>query len=149
MVPRSTSEAMVLIWFATISSDHVKIHSLANWAAPCGQGQIKNRFQDRMNGISLLYNYFGFTVFIKLCKFWYDCGWTTFDLSVSIISVFKAGLKEGTPRHSQMSELRNDSKIIDFIITMRRKFLHIFREHKNEFQGASLSPQSFILLIIL
>jgi hypothetical protein len=146
----SASEAMVLIWFATISSDHVKIHSLANWTAPCGgQGQIKNRFQDRMNGISLLYNYFGFTVFSKLCKFWYDCGWTTFGLSVSIISVFKAGLKEGIPRHSQMSELRNDSEIIAFIITMRQKFLRTFREHKNEFQEASLSPQSFILLIIL
>jgi hypothetical protein len=117
----SAVDAMVLIWFATISSDHVKIHSLANWAAAYSGGEIKNHFQDRMSQISVIYNFFGFRVFAKLCYFWYAIGWSSCNLS-GILGVFESGCEEGIPRHSQMTELSKDSEVVDFIAKL--VFLH-------------------------
>jgi hypothetical protein len=94
---------------------------LANWAAAYSGGEIKNHFQDPMSKISIIYNFFGFRVFAKLCYFWYALGWSSCNLS-GIIGVFESGCgEEGIPRHSQMT-------VVDLIAKLCGNFFSIFKK---------------------
>ena len=68
--PLTAKEAMILIWFRTIGSGHVKSHAYGNWGANV-EGK-SNKFAKQNGVVTVLYNYFGRAVFPRLCVYWYN-----------------------------------------------------------------------------
>lgn len=149
-------DTVCLLWFASTTSDHVKVHALANWAHPDQsftteesrsaqsptpakeQKQTSSgRFHQRMSNISILYNYFGVSFFPKICSLWYGLGLTSQDMSTSISGIFKEGLDSGIGYHANITELLPYSSIVRFVFRFRIKFLKRFQQHVCE------HPQDF------
>ena len=129
----SPDDTVCLLWFNTISADHVKIHSLANWAAPDDTENTKFfSFYHRMSAISILYNYFGFTVFPKITKLVHQLGLSTNDMH-GIAEVFDHGAKAGIPYHPKLTDLSKESYVIDFILKVRSRFLRLFPKYQDTF----------------
>lgn len=128
----SADDAMILVFFHTISAGHVKLHALANWST---NGLLyENAFLRRNDVVTTMYNYFGKTVFQRLTAFFYQFGICKFDF-VQFTDVVDHGLKSGIPFHNQVCELAADSEICGFVISVRNQFLNTFSKFQHEFLG--------------
>ena len=125
------SEAIILIYFHTIFVDHVKTHAYANWGV---NDNVSNNFVHRMSAITVVYNYYGYTVFKCLAAFWYFCGLCKHN-HCDLIKVINHGLKEGTVPHSKLRKFLNHSQIVNFVMKVRNGFMNTFRSYRDEFHG--------------
>ena len=124
------SEAVVVLYFITISSDHVKIHALGNWA--CNDEQTLDPFLRRMSIVSVCYNYFGSTVFRFIAKFYNVAGLLTHDFR-DLQEVFDIAVQQGVGAHAGVVELAADSEVVSFTIRLRNFFLNRFAEMRDQF----------------
>eukprot|EP00927_Polykrikos_kofoidii_P022614 TRINITY_DN21050_c0_g1_i1.p1 TRINITY_DN21050_c0_g1~~TRINITY_DN21050_c0_g1_i1.p1 ORF type:complete len:489 (-),score=88.98 TRINITY_DN21050_c0_g1_i1:36-1502(-) len=142
--PLVAQDVVILVWFDTISANHVKIHAFANWAVNvqhCGDA-----FQHRMSVATVMYNYFGRTVFRRLAALWYRWGLSSCDFH-NITEMFEAGLQQGVPHHKGLRELVGFSDLAKFIIPLRNHFLNTFQEHRHQFPG--IDGEAFFVGTIL
>merc|ERR1712110_1262525 len=130
--PLAPRDALILVWFHVIFANHVKIHAYANWAANA-QDHSFDAFQHRMAVTTIMYNYFGSTVFPRICEHWKKWGVSS-DFH-NIIDVIEKGVSNGVPNHAGIMELVPYSKVVRFMIPVRRHFHNTFEEHKTEFPG--------------
>lgn len=147
----SADDTVALIWFSTIFANHVTIHSLANWSTPKDLDETRiTSFQHRMAAISVLYNYFGVTVFPRICKLMYRIGLMSCDMA-AISNVFDHGCGEGIPAHFNINELAKDSEVVLFIIKIRRIFYQIYRryERKDPDSFKDIDPESLFVSTIV
>ena len=145
-------DTVCLLWFLSFSSEHVKIHALANWAhsdpsrkarsmssGKAIRRSLADAYHRRMSAVSILYNFFGVRVFPKLASLFYCLGIVSQDMSESISGVFKESLHSGIDYHGNLEELINHSDIVRFVCRFRPKFLRRFRQHlskyPSDFQG--------------
>ena len=71
----TASQTMILLFFYTISANHVKIHSLANWGVNVEPEQeVNDPFHARNSLITTMYNYMGYSGFTQLFPFWKSLG---------------------------------------------------------------------------
>ena len=71
----NAKEALILLWYNTISAQHVKLHSMANWGLNLDDSLQENHAFLRRNGIvTVMYNFFGYTWFNSFFKIWAMCG---------------------------------------------------------------------------
>jgi hypothetical protein len=60
----TASEALILLWYNTITYQHVKIQALSNWGVNVDKETKEiNPFLHRNSTVSVNYNIFGFTPF--------------------------------------------------------------------------------------
>jgi hypothetical protein len=129
-----------LVWFTSITADHVKLHSLANWARPKTTKTTPSSsmsFHMWMSDISVLYNYFGASVFPRLCHLWYSLGLISIDMSSTISKVFEIGCNAGIDHHANITDLMEESSVVKFVVKLHGKFLRHFKKHSR------LHPEDF------
>ena len=74
------SEALILLWYNTISAQHVKLHSFGNWGVNIDEDVKElNPFLHTNSLVTAVYNYFGFSSFPRFMKEWkrQDCSQKT------------------------------------------------------------------------
>jgi hypothetical protein len=131
--PLTAKEAMILIWFHTIGAGHVKSHAYGNWGVNV-EGK-SNKFAKQNGVVTVLYNYFGRTVFTRLCAYWYNWGLTEHSFGFNFARVLDHGVKQGIHDHEKVRELVHHSEVTNFVVKTRNKFLQLFKEHKNSMMG--------------
>lgn len=125
------SEAMILIWFHTISAGHVKLHALANWGTNL---LTEDSFMRRNSIVTAMYNYFGKQTFARLAGLWYRWGLVKYDFR-RIEDVFDHGLQGSIPFHGQTRELMEHSEVCSFVVKLRNHFLNTFVRHSADLPG--------------
>lgn len=124
-----TWQAVIMIWFDSISATHVKLHAYANWATNVNAPM---HFQQRNSFVTIMYNYFGYEVFPRLAALWRDSGAAKHDFT-QITKVFDHGISRGVPAHPRIRELLPHSQLASFIIKVRNFFLNLYNDYKAEF----------------
>ena len=82
------SQAVILLFFNTISANHVKIHALANWGVNVEPEQeTKDAFQARNSLITVMYNYLGYKVFVYFFPFWKSLGLIDRCIGPALVSI--------------------------------------------------------------
>ena len=134
----TASETLILLWFNTIAAQHVKLHSMANWGVN-SEDAIKetNPFLHRNSVVTIIYNYFGYTAFSKFLKTWEKQGLLSEGWSEkqSLIKCFNHGIKENISKHSQVTELVDHSRFVNFVVKVRAIFFNEFAKYKHLFPG--------------
>jgi len=125
------SETLILLWFNTISANHVKLHAFANWGLNVEKEQISNNaFHARNSLITVIYNYFGYSVFGSLMPFWTKLGLLDKCFRSSLIDVFDHGIYNNLHHHDSVRDLIRHSNFVKFIIRVRPIFMNEFNIHK-------------------
>ena len=131
--PLAARDVVILIWFNTISANHVKIHSYANWASnPCDF--TYSRFQHRMAVATIIYNYFGETMFPRITYCLNKLGIISSSCH-DITDVFHKGMTSGVPNHAGVQEIAMYSELASFLIPVRKYFHNVFTQHTDDFPG--------------
>jgi len=138
--PLAARDALILVWFHTIFANHVKIHSYANWASS-PHDYSTSAFQRRMSVATVMYNYFGHTVFPDLISFWNKIG--LFSDFIEITGVIEKGISNGIPNYAGIDELMPYSELARFMVPLRKHFHRVFAEHKDQFPH--IDAQSFFV----
>ena len=125
-------DALILIWFHTIFANHVKLHAYANWATNSQEATF-DAFVHRMSVTTTMYNYFGFSVFPRICGYWKSFGISS-DFH-DITQVINQGVQNGVPEHGGIMELAPHSELARFIGPVRKFFHKTFKDHTKEFKG--------------
>merc|ERR1712232_1231355 len=134
----SASDALTLVWFHTISAGHVKLHAYGNWGVRTKAGvDVSSKELANNSVVTVLYNYFGYTLFPRLCSYFVHMGITKYDFG-NITEVFDHGIYEGILSHSHIREIAKYSKVAKFIIGVRNCFMQEFDKRKNvEFENVN------------
>ena len=125
-------DAAVLIFFNTISANHVKLHAYANWACNT-ENRSLNGIQHRMSISTVTYNYLGTSRFPALVDNLHR--WRITSDFHGIRDVFEAGRVSGVLNHSGITAMEPYSEFAHFILKVRRYFHRTFKEHKQDFRG--------------
>ena len=133
-------DTLILVWFHTIFANHVKIHAYANWASN-PYDYSASAFQRRMSVTTVMYNYFGHTVFPYLIGFWKKIG--LFSDFIEITDVIEKGISNGMPNSGGIDELMPYSELARFMVPLRKHFHRVFAEHKDQFPH--IDAQSFFV----
>ena len=133
----NASEALILLWYNTISAQHVKVHAYGNWGVnPSKEMKDVNPFYERSSVVSVVYNYFGFTSFPTFMESWKKEGLLSKDWDPSALTdTFVHGVKENICEHSNITELLPHSDMVEFITKTRWIFHNEFRKYKHLFPG--------------
>jgi hypothetical protein len=133
----TASEALILLWYNTISAQHVKVHALGNWGINVGNESTDiNPFLQRNSIVSVVYNYFGFTSFPTFMEEWKKEGLLSKDWDPQALTdTFIHGVKENVCQHSHVTELMSHSDFVNFITKTRSIFHKEFAKHKHMFPG--------------
>jgi len=133
----SASEALTLLWFNTISGNHVKLHSLANWGTNTEpETKEKHPFLYQNSIVTTIYNYFGFSCFHTYIPFWSSMGLLSHDWKPKALNeVFSHGIQDNIWAHPNIQELIPHSRLVKFICTLRPIFLSLFQKYHDEFPG--------------
>merc|ERR1712187_88238 len=128
----SAKKAMTLLWFDTVFGTHVKIHAMSNWGVAEHVESLQLKW---MQTCTVMYNYFGFTVFSRaITEFWFNTGLTLRCYSnVKCASAHSAST--GVPFHASVRQLRTHSRLVDFMLKVRKAFLAEFKHHPSDFKG--------------
>ena len=93
----TASETLILLWFNSISAQHVKLHSLANWGA---------NFDDSIKDINpflSMCNQFGYSSFLNFMKKWRKQGILSSNwYPNALISCFDHGVRKTVSQHRFM-----------------------------------------------
>ena len=81
------SETLILLWFHTIGAGHVKVHAIGNWGVNVEPEQQKNNpFHAQNSLVTVMYNYFGYTVFGDFMEFWKIVGLLDINFRHSLVT---------------------------------------------------------------
>mmetsp|Transcript_47779 Transcript_47779/g.147621 ORF Transcript_47779/g.147621 Transcript_47779/m.147621 type:complete len:195 (+) Transcript_47779:759-1343(+) len=83
----------------------------------------------RFSRITVMYNYFGKSIFPRLAKRWHRWGWCTSDWP-ELPEVFAHSESQGIPEHRAIYELQQHSEVVNFVVRVRNNFLNSFAECK-------------------
>jgi len=135
--PLSATQAVTLIWFDTIFAFHVKLHAYANWSV--NSLNFDCEYARRASTITVMYNYFGYTVFPVLVRTFHSIGLTS-HAWYNVQPVIECGLKQGlltasgTLALTQLpAALRSHSNLCAFIDDLRMPFLEEFHKERECF----------------
>lgn len=133
----TASETLILLWFNTISAQHVKLHSLANWGVNLSDAiEDTNPFLQRNSIVSTIYNYFGYSCFRNFIEGWKKRGLLSPNWKPdAIVHCFNHGIDDNIWQHSQIDELVPYSRFVKFIVKARAIFFSEFAKHKDLFPG--------------
>ena len=133
----NASEALILLWYNTISAQHVKVHSYGNWGVnPGADMKDVNPYYERSSVVSVIYNYFGFTSFPSFMYAWRDEGLLSKDWDPTAFSDTVAhGVKENICEHSNITELLPYSDMVEFVTKTRWIFHKEFKKYSHMFPG--------------
>ena len=140
IVNKCLSEALILLWYNTISAQHVKIHALGNWGVNMGNTSNStkdkvNPFVERNSLVTVIYNFFGFTSFPSFMEEWKE-GLLSPDWNPQALTdTFVHGVKENICHHSHVTELSKHSNFVQFISKTRSIFHSEFIKYKEMFPG--------------
>lgn len=128
----TASQATTLIWQDTITAFHVKLHAYANWAV--NARNYDNSYARRASMITVMYNYFGHTIFPTLAEMWHNWGLAK-QLWTGVVLILNAGVEDGLNAHkeSKLQEIAPYSNVCDFVYQLREPFLKEFKQYKDEF----------------
>lgn len=138
----TATQAMILCSWYTVGPQHVKLHSLANWAVNTDASlKSVNPFFRRNSVVTIMYNYFGFSGFssgmipLFVCLGLLGTKWGKYEGGKANQDCFRAGIINGISHHSQILELMPHSRFISFVVKARKIFLAEFYKHKSLFPG--------------
>lgn len=133
----NASQALILLWYNTISAQHVKVHAYGNWGVnPGAEMKEVNPFYERSSIVSVVYNYFGFTSFPTFMEAWKKEGLLSKDWDpTALTDTFSHGVRENICEHSKITELLPYSDMVKFITKTRWIFHNEFRKHSDSFPG--------------
>lgn len=124
-------DAITLVFFHSSFVGHPKIHAYANWGV---NDSIPDRFIRRMSAITIVYNYYGYTVFKRLAALWYRIGICRHNY-YNIEEVINHGMKEGVLQHSNLRRFVQHSSLVNFVMKIRNGFMNAFRKYRDELHG--------------
>jgi len=142
------SQTLILLWFNTISAQHVKLHAMANWGLNNSAiVKEKNPFLYHNSVVSIIYNYYGYSTFGGFLKTWekqglLQPGWSDKGAFVKAVT---HGIKEGIVPHSQVIELMNHSRFVKFAVKVRAIFIIEFGKYKHLFPGVDGEVRAYCL----
>jgi len=125
-------EAMILVWHHTVFGVHVREHSMGNWGL--NVSDAVDSFVRRNSIITAMYNYFGYTLFPRMCVFWLASGMSKHDLR-QIGRVTDHSISQGVQFHGDLAKLREYSDVVRFVLPVRNHFLNEFAKWREEFPG--------------
>jgi len=131
-VELNPQEAMILVWHHTVFGVHVREHSMGNWGV--NVSDAVDSFVRRNSIVTAMYNYFGYTLFPRMCGFWLASGMSKHDLR-QIGKVTDHSISQGVQFHGDLSKLREYSDVVRFVLPVRNHFLNEFAKWKDEFPG--------------
>jgi len=134
----TASETLILLWFNTISAQHVKLHAMANWGIN-DHPDVKdvNPFLAQNSLVTTMYNFFGYSMFSKFLKTWekqglLSDGWSEKN---SFIKCVNHGVRDGVGQHGNIIELAKYSRYVNFSVQVRAIFIDEFARQKHLFPG--------------
>ena len=135
----TASEALILLWYNTISAQHVKLHAHGNWGVNIEHdAKALNPFLHTSSLVTVIYNYFGFTCFTGYFDTWKRQGLLSQDWDPKALTqTFVHGVKENIWQHSQIVELAPYSDFVSFITKTRAIFHAEFARYKHMFPGVN------------
>ena len=127
---------------------HPKLHAFSNWGLEpaIDEGSPKSptaKVNQRMSVISVVYNHFGFKGSPEIFAF--VCGE---GVGHAASNVFEQALADPPPVHSHIKFLYKCSRLVRFLLPMRRVVFELLQEHRNEFPRA-INPEAFFLNTVL
>lgn len=134
----TADEAVILLFYYIISANHVKLHSLANWAINMEPEQVKkNPFPAQNSLVTSIYNYFGYTAFTTFFSTWQSMGVLSKDWDhESWLDTVNLGIDNNIFIHPHVKEIAQYSNFVDFHVKLRPYFLKEFGKVKrNYFPG--------------
>ena len=131
----TASETLILLWYNTIGAQHVKLHALANWGV--NYANSEDKFIKRNSLVTIMYNFFGYTVFSTFFKLWemqglLSTGWSD---KHPLKKSFDHGINANVGQHAQITELVDHSELVHFIVKVRAIFFNEFAKYKHLFPG--------------
>lgn len=115
-------DLLCLLYYQNISSNHVQGHTFANWGT---DNESQDPFIRRMSNVTIIYNYFGRTVFVGLTHFLHFIGFTRFG-HTDFGDTVQSGLDQPIVNHSNIRELAKYSDWVHFVAQLRGNFLQEF-----------------------
>ena len=146
----NASEALILLWYNTISAQHVKLHAYGNWGCNVEDENVKktNPFLHTNSLVTVVYNYFGFTCFPRFFDTWKKEGLLSQDWDPKALTdTFSHGVRENIVQHSQIVDLMPYSEFVDFIVKVRVAFHKEFKKYKSEFPD--IHPEGLFIGTVL
>ena len=135
----TASQACILLWFNNIATNHVKLHSMANWGINNHTSLDDiNPFLRRNSVVTAMYNYFGYSIFFQFLREWEEQGLLSKGWSNKqnpYIKCFNQGLKDGIGQHGNIIDLIPYSRFVKFVVKVRMIFMDEFAKHKDQFPG--------------
>lgn len=133
----TSKEALILLFYNTVSAQHVKLHSYGNWGCNIDEEVKKiNPFLYTSSLVSIVYNYFGFTSFPRFFAAWKKEGLLTHDFPPQAFTdTVVHGVVENIWQHSHIIELAPYSDFVSFITKVRVHFHAEFKRYKHLFPG--------------
>jgi len=133
----NASQTLTLLYFNTVSGNHVKLHSIANWGInPEPEIKKKHPFLYQNSIATVYYNFIGFSGFHKYIPFWSLMGLLSHDWKPKAVNeVFSHGIQDNIWAHPNIQELIPHSRLVKFICTLRPIFLSQFEKYHHEFPG--------------
>jgi len=129
------SQTLTLCWFNTITMNHVKIHALANWAVNLDATQ-NNPLLFRNSLVTVIYNHYGYHSFLTFFDFWKKCALLDKSWKASSLKyAFDVGINENIQAHPDITDLYKHSRLVKFIVLVRKIFLKHFDNYKDFFPG--------------
>jgi len=130
----TASEALIVLLFHHIFDAHPKIHAHGNWGVNTEASEIISPFVHQNSVVSVLYNYFGKTIFPRVMKKFFQWGLSSSDFP-GIPDVFAHAGKGGVVAHWKVLEVKDHSEVVHFVVNLRNAFINLFAKHKDEFPG--------------
>lgn len=136
----NASEALILLWYNTITAQHVKIHAYGNWGVnPSNEMSEIYPYYQRSSVVSVIYNFFGFTTFPTFIDAWKKGGLLSKDWDpTALTDTFKHGVRENICQHSNIKELMKHSELVEFVIETRWIFYSEFSNYSHLFPGINV-----------
>lgn len=147
----SCNDAITVLFFFLVSTIHPKIHSYSNWATNIEQWQniYKNVFPMRNGLVSIMYNYYGYTGFVRSIPIFHRLGLFSKKFTAETMKkVFDTSMINPIPEHSNVRDLMPHSRLVHFICKLRPHFMQKFNRVKHESfpgcHGEALFAQSVL-----
>ncbi len=134
----TAQETLILLWFNTVATHHVKLHAMANWSVNDDLSLDKLNPVLRQNSlVTTMYNFFRYSTFQKSLKTWEKQGLLSkgFSEKDALMKCINHGLRAGLGHHEEIAELIDNSKLVNFTVKVRTIFMDEFAKHKHMFPG--------------
>lgn len=134
----TASDTLILLWFNSFATQHVKLHAMANWGTNSHMSLDEtNPFLRRNSVVTSIYNYFGYTSFSTFFDTWEKQGLLSKGWSekAGFIKCVNHGVKDGIGQHGNIIDLVPYSRFVSFVVKVRSIFMDQFAKYKHLFPG--------------